>query len=626
MALTDLYTEAVASLQRPTSGTLEYARTVILPDGDFAGTAYDPDVHPAQRCALDAMDAGASWVAILKPVQDGGSLASFVPILRRAHLLGQTSIIAYPTMDAGKDAWSKKVWPILESQGGVLPKQGGGSRGGAARVVKLPGGGSIILRAAGGRQESGQASVTADAMLVDEVDDWADMRVLRLIERRLSRSRDPLIIYVSTCKRDSTEGVEQSRIVRLYESGTQTRLTYPCPHCAAMFTPAWEHVDIENRAILCPHCGGSIDEAQRLEMLKHWHRIDGQKTHRFSIMWTALESPFPMLIDGQRRPVIEGLCLEYEAATCMAATSDHGPLRQFYRDRLCRPYRGDMSDEDMPIQLSRLGLVARATAGPYEIEDSTREQDGDSRHICSPMAGEFATCGVDVQQGGERAPGRLYWVVRVERSDGTRWPAGWGTMALCPIGQQPTARDIEDGLGRLQGLLKETDWGAPVVAVGVDVGDRAERIIPSLTARRWWPVKGHEGLKLAPGDTPNTVAPRPQADGHVLYFVETATVRQRIHAALSLQPDKPGAMLLPRGLSTQDALVRHLVGTVQVVDGKRGLRWTEKATDRKLHPEWQRRIDYLDCCCYADAIAAHWRTIQRRGMARRKYGLVGRLG
>jgi hypothetical protein len=177
-----IFDDALSVLQRRAIGVLEYARTVELPDGDLAGTTYEPSRHAAQECILRAIEAGAGSVAILKPVQDGGSLASFVPILRRAHALGQACIIAYPTMDAAKDAWTKKVWPMLERQGGTQPKSGGGSRGGAARVVNLPSGGSIILRAAGGRQESGQASVTADAMLVDEVDDWADMRVLRLIE------------------------------------------------------------------------------------------------------------------------------------------------------------------------------------------------------------------------------------------------------------------------------------------------------------------------------------------------------------------------------------------------------------------------------------------------------------
>ena len=200
---TDILSPAIALLQRQNMTVGEYAQQVILPDGDFAGQRYKPSRHPAQNAIIRALDNGASWLAILKPVQDGGSLASFVPLLRRSSMLGQTSIVAYPTMDAAKDAWNKKIWPILEAQGEQLPKSGGGSRGGAARVVTLPSGGSIVLRAAGGRGESGQASITADALLVDEVDDWADMRVLRLIERRLSRSRDPLIIYVSTCKRDA---------------------------------------------------------------------------------------------------------------------------------------------------------------------------------------------------------------------------------------------------------------------------------------------------------------------------------------------------------------------------------------------------------------------------------------
>src|SRR6056297_382295 len=118
------WNSVVDELQAKHQTNREYAKCVILPDGDFAGSTYNPDIHPAQSIIFDMLDEGATWISILKPVQDGGSLASFVPMMRRAHLMAQTVIIAYPTLDKAKDAWSTKVWPMLEAQGGVASKTG----------------------------------------------------------------------------------------------------------------------------------------------------------------------------------------------------------------------------------------------------------------------------------------------------------------------------------------------------------------------------------------------------------------------------------------------------------------------------------------------------------------------
>lgn len=598
----DLLGPALAILQRKTVGVMEYASTVELPDGDFAGMLYDPSMHQAQECILRALDAGAGWVAILKPVQDGGSLASFIPIMRRAHAMGQTAIIAYPTMDSAKDAWTKKVWPMLERQGGTQPKSGGGSRGGAARVVTLPSGGSIILRAAGGRQESGQASVTADAMLVDEVDDWADLRVLRLIERRLSRSREPLIIYISTCKRDATDGVERSRIVRLYEQGTQTRMHYPCALCGAFFALEWELVDVEAERITCPHCTGKIDDSHRVAMLKHGKRVDAVKTHKFSIKWTALESPFPMLLDGRRLPVLTALCAEYRQGMDSTASGDHGLIRQFYRDRLCRPYVQDDSDRPDLVESLLLDVASRST---YQRGQVPAEADG-------------LVFVVDVQLR------RHYWLVLAYDGDAW-WIVDWGRDAICGDMEQPTDEQRAEGLERLDAIARSgyptaTGGRMSVSLAGIDTGYLPDLLRPWVARHRnrWISVRGigsemSSRMKSSPYGTSLRkdegwfdLRQQDDAPDRRQLFVDADPCLDRI-----AQQWRNGIGHLPSDADNE--LIRHLTG-MRPGDKQR---WVPRGA----------RHDFLDDLIYGTCLAriAGKRQSKPSAAGGRKYGSVGSL-
>jgi hypothetical protein len=606
----ELRREFAAGMRLERLGVIDFARTIRLPDGDFKGDTYEPSRHPAQLCLLQAIETGATWVAVAKPVQDGGSLSTTVPILRRVVQLHQIVMVAYPTQAKAQDAWTTKLWPMLEAQGGMQPKSGGGSRGGAARVVTLPGGGQFLSRSAGGRGESGQAGDTADALDIEEVDDWSDMRRLRLIERRISKSPDPLLLYVSTVKRDGI-GAGGSLILRLVELGTGTTLRYPCPHCGTIQRFEWEQVDVEREVIRCAHCPGVLDETQRQQALKHWHRHDSRRTPLFSITWTALDSPFPIVVNGTRLPVLPGLCAEYKQALDAVAIGDHGLMRQFYRDRLTRSYTADLqTDEDAPQVLTRLGLASRSMASTYALNPlrSQRDEDGDSLHLCHlPPGIEFVTAGIDVQRGGERAPGRLYFTLDGERADGTAMLIGWGSVRLCGIGAQPSLSELHAGLSRLDQILKDLEW--PIVARWVDAADRQDDITKWTKLHRdWQPIRGRDQrMKPEPGDVAGVVYFRRQDGGWKLALIDVDPIRGGVHDALSLPVVEAGALLLPRGLDAGTAIVRHLVGTMRINHKRDGLRWSESAKDRQQHPEWQRRVDYLHCLTYARAAATWWR-------------------
>ncbi len=104
-----------------------------------------------------------------------------------------------------------------------------------------------------------------------------------------------------------------------------------------------------------------------------------------------------------------------------------------------------------------------------------------------------------------------------------------------------------------------------------------------------------------------------KVDGH--YF------RRAAHAALLRDADQPASGMVPRGLRANDALLLHLSGEIwdEGKEGKKGY-WREV---RKRH-------DWLDCLCYALALALLHRYLpdQRNDPLNprpaRRYGVVGK--
>lgn len=614
---------AAVQLSQPT--VLEYAATITLPDG--GGGIYDPTSHPAQHCIYQAADAGYTSITIVKPVQDGGSLASFVLILRRIHSLAQTGIIAYPTMAAAKDAWTTKLWPMLSAQGGTVPSSGGGSRGGAASVVTLPSGGRCILRAAGGRGESGQASATADCLLDDETDDWPSMRTLKLIERRINKSQDPLIVHVSTVKRDG-EGADSSHILNLYALGTQTRMHYECPHCKTWQPYEMEMIDYERRVLICPTNGCHINEQERIASLQRWKRVDGTKSRRFSILWTALDSPFPILVSGIKYPVLDGLAEEWGEAEPKAILGDHGLARQYYRDRFCRTYTQDrnLDDDGHTVVPTRNRLAALSLNSAYGMALDQTEKDGDSIHWANiPQWVEHITVAADVQRGGDRAPGRIYFLA-MGRGNGRGAIVGWGSIIACPMGRQPTESELHVALSRLDSILRDWAPSVPIVRRGVDVGDRQDEIRTWLRSHpTWWATKGTGALKADVGDHAGWMYKRNQDGGWRLYLIETENALRIVHGEL-IAAKEVGSLALPQGLKRNSALVTHLCATVEMEPGK----WSKSPRDRTEkykggphHPEWQERDDLGQCAAYARALAYDWENKPKSSGPKRVYGNIG---
>jgi hypothetical protein len=602
----ELRREFAAGMRLERLGVIDYARTIVLPDGDFKGDTYDPARHPAQLCLLQAIDAGATWVAVAKPVQDGGSLATTAPVLRRVAHLHQSVMVAYPTQDKAKDAWTLKLWPMLEAQGGMEPTRGGGSRGGAARVASLPGGGKFLLRSAGGRGESGQAGDSCDVLDIEEVDDWADMRRLRLIERRISKSPDPLLLYVSTVKRDGV-GAASSLILRLVALGSGTTLQYPCPHCGVLQRFEWEQVDVDAEVIRCLHCPGVIDETARQRALKHWHRHDARRTSLFSILWTALDSPFPIVVNGTRLPVLPGLCAEFKQARDAVAMGEHGLMRQFYRDRLTRSYRADIqTDEDAAVALTHQTLAERSRRTAWSELGENRDEGGLWSRYWSefPEGAEFATAAIDVQHN------RLYWTAIDFAADERTWDQGWGTDYAHAGSESDkpapfAAGELTATLDRVADYLAERLGDRLRLGV-VDTGDLAasfaDELVEWLRNRQGW--RACRGIDILPRIRPDGDY-QARIDGLVCwerrwrpglgrYVIGSEASWRTFQAGYRRAPGTKGAAHLPGPLKAGNTYLRHITAKGEVKNKTGAVVFKEQPGGG--------RHDYGDARGYATAV------------------------
>jgi hypothetical protein len=554
----------------------DFAKTMILPEGKSRGRSMllaedsaQPN-HPAQLCTLAALDAGYQEVVVAKPVRDGGTQVALVPMFRRAIKEKQRSLLAYPTMDSSKDIWGTKVGPTLEAYGGQEILDGGGSRGGAARLVKLPDGGEFMLRSAGGRGQSGQAAVHGDVIMLDELDDWEDEETILNMVKRVADSPSILVIYISTVKNDT-----DSKILKRLRLGTDTHLEFPCVHCGAFQRLVWLRVNLVKATYCCEHCPAEWSEADRRASLRNWKRVDknpGAKA--FSISWTCLDSPLVTLHNE-----IHGTAAlpGYLAALHQVEVlGDHSQMRSFKRDRLCQVYTDDTQDEDgTNIVIDRKYLSDRSMAFGWAVPvvDLHPEKLW-SRYVTEvPAEAEQVMVAVDVQGN------RLYWDAVAFNMVGSEWDIAWG-QERCRMHQVGNTWEPEPwGPGDLIQTLDRTAafiatiTTLPMIAPMVDTRYETEEIAIWLKNNRSWRgVVGVDSIREPAGEMEETAEiirdlrgipglinyDRQWQPRLGRYRVLTTAARELVHDGFRKSPGEPGASLLPNGLPTNDHYIGHL--------------------------------------------------------------------
>ena len=629
----------------------DFSRRLKLPGGKLKGHFYDPNSDPVQSYLLDQMDSGR-WkriYATASPQIAGKTQVLILTPALRAIIAGKQSVgYGLPTLDDLNKAWSEKLKDSIEKSGyeKYLPSKGPGARGGRGPSLTMqdPETGSplgrLVFMAGTARQ------VTCSVVLVDEVDllrtadgtpRWEDLE--DMFHRADAFGPDALRIAVGTIESDTHSMV----LVLAGEHGTGTRPWLKCPHCGRHQLVTWDQVRYdpsddkaaaESARISCQHCPAQWTEDDRQDAITgavFVHKTqtadqDGTvvgpepRTEALGMIWSALDCT---LADLGELVIEHRLALED-----IEKRGSHGLMRKFHRYRLCKTYEGDLiDDDDAPAMVTRSWLARRSAASEMaELEDYT-EQDGDSWHIGTPPEGtEFITVGTDVQRGGARAPGRLYWSAIGHGQNPCS--CAWGTVVASPKGREPTAVELHEALDRLDELLDQLEgrWGIPIKRRGLDVGDRQDELrlwLDRQPATRWVAIKGDgQNLKVQHKYQPTKRGNQrqkpvqwrdlPQVAYHRyqlepggkrwwLCHVDSHHIRADIQRRLLQDPDDAGSWLIPPGLPARATLIRHLCSQVLIRDARNILRWSERR-DRLMHPEWQQRDDYLDCHIYGYAL------------------------
>lgn len=578
----------------------EFLPTIRPSDGRQQGQPLSVDGHPAQSAIIDALDSG-KWkkFAWAKPVQDGGTLLGLVPMLRRSALERQRVVLAYPTWAAAKDIWQTKIWPVLEALGGQQPIKGAGSRGGAAqRLVALPGGGLFMLRAAGGRGESGQASITGDCLLVDEVDDWPSMHRLELIAQRINESIDPLAVYCCTVKKDEPVGSDgASNILSMVASGTDCRLQYPCHQCGQLFPLAWECINTKHAVYICPGCGAEWTERQRLDALRAYQvTMKNPTADLWSILWTSLDSP---------RITMAKLVKIYEDALAFIEKSNHGPMRSFYRDRLTRGYLGDKNDgESQDLTLTPEYLARRSELYGWS-ETTLMHEDGGGTSVHQAneapnlLGRSVMVAAIDVQGN------RIYWSAGIIDSKLRTYDYAWGYRHGNPEREPWRPGELAATLQRQTEYIfsMASTLGMHFAQGVVDVGFLPEDVASWLIGQTHW--RGIAGFDRLPTATAEVAVQgalvwQPKfRDGLGCWQVcngeKVATARLALHQAYKIDPASGGAAILPSGLRSSDAYLRHLTASRYESDKHGKMGWKRV----------QVRNDHLDCRVYWTTVGSY---------------------
>ena len=146
---------------------------IVIPAGPFAGRRFRCDRQPYTGLWFDEVDSGRwSRHVATGPTQSGKSLSCFViPILYHLFELGETVICGLPDMDMAGDKWREDLLPAIERSRyrNLLPRSGGGSRGGRVESLQFNNGATLKFMSGGGGDKS-RAGFTARVVVVTETD------------------------------------------------------------------------------------------------------------------------------------------------------------------------------------------------------------------------------------------------------------------------------------------------------------------------------------------------------------------------------------------------------------------------------------------------------------------------
>src|SRR5574340_924538 len=232
--------------------------------------------NPILREIMDCLSATSQVreVVVMKSSQVGVTEAMVNAIGYTMHHAPAPMMVLMPTLDA-RDKWKQqKLNPLLQDEGVVRDILGGMKSRDAANSkdsIDFPGG---ILFLAGGNSPNSYAQVTAQRVMMDDLDRFPG---------EIGEEGDPVALARGRCKSFpryklllvSTPTIRESSLIeREYRLTDQRRYHVHCPACGHGQPLAWENLKWDQATkppasawYECAECGHAIEEHHKPELL-----------------------------------------------------------------------------------------------------------------------------------------------------------------------------------------------------------------------------------------------------------------------------------------------------------------------------------------------------------------------
>lgn len=584
----------------------EVACNIRLPDGPQAGEMYDPAIDPVHDVVSQELDKAWTRFVLVGAVQTGKSLLLMLPILRALCHARQSVVYSQPTGPKIDEAWTGKMMPVIDSSNyrEWMPERGMGSKGSNSLSFVLLRDPKTKVRAGmlygipgGGKSEAAQAGVTAPVVINDEVDSYKDRHRIELVAKRAdSYGPDARRYYTSTVKHD-----QASIILGMYGDSTQGRLWFKCPSCGEWQPLEWEQAKYDgtdeitamtSAAYICAHNACVLGENARFTMHKDRRLVflgqtvdkeghvvgTAPRTTTCGVLWTSLDSSLRSLAT---------MAGEHWRATKAMEEGQHGPMRSFYRDQLCREYTGELEEMETSGPLTWQFLQRRTIRekwGPTRPISDRDPADPDqfyySRHVAPvPQEAQWSVLAIDVQHN------RVYWMLRAFDRNATSWIYGWGYEYARRDHEPADVQETRAMLNRVFAAVKTYGQHTDLICAGLDIGDNTE------TLREWAAGVGAP-FRCMKGYTHHLKAEAQDIEGLAYWREDTILMqadaaRDMFHVTLRRPIDGAGATHFPFGIGMQDiAIFRHLVSEQTGIDPN---------TKKRVIIRGGGRNDWLDC-------------------------------
>jgi phage terminase large subunit GpA-like protein len=601
-----------AIVPRPRS-MLEFAsESIVIPDGPYAGTSWNPDRQPAQRLFFQEVDSGR-WrrFAVVGPTQTGKTLACFVtPLLYHLFEKNQTTAAGVPHQDIAFDKWTQDIKPAIEAGpfADLIMDSGPGSRGGRFTAVKFRNGAILRFMGAGGSDKT-RSGFTAPVLAATEVDGYDEVSKTSREADKVSQMEGRTRAYGDHARTylECTVSIETGRIWQEYIKGSHARILIPCPECGAWITlerenligwqDASSEIDAErNAAWQCGVCRRTFDDeargaAHRRAVLAH----EGQTVDRHGNIIGAY-------------PDTRTLGFRWSAGNNLFLSAGFMAGEEWRAERA--------ADKDTANR--KLCQQSWTIPPPIvkDFDEAITPEDVEARSNYVPRGlvpawAQLVTVGVDCHKY------QHYYVATAWALNGDGQVIDYGVVDT-HAKQLGEERGIDNGLERVYDLTSNGwvfDGGGmmQLTAAGVDSGGPAwNRIVYSFCKRhpRFIPTKG-EGISQVeshrhysqPRSTGNVVIkigdqydwvrlkyPR----GTNLLRFNTDHFKTWIHTRLQTPDCEPGTMRIFGRPEEHKTFSQHLAAEQEVIDKDTGLpRWV--AISRANH--------YLDAFILSAVVA-----------------------